>query len=68
MTLNGSIRRVSKRVKKWNDPDMVRRWVALGILEAEKGFRRLRGYRSMPILVASLQQLIETVDEQEAAA
>ncbi len=66
--LNGSIRRVSKRVKKWNDPDMVRRWVALGILEAQKGFRRLRGYRSMPILVAALQQPIETVDEQEAAA
>jgi hypothetical protein len=34
---------------------MVLRWTAAGVLEAERGFRILVGYRSMPILVAALR-------------
>jgi hypothetical protein len=30
---------------------MMLRWVAAGILEAVKGFRRLKGYAGMPTLV-----------------
>jgi hypothetical protein len=32
---------------------MVLRWTAAGVLEAERGFRKLVGYRGMPILVAA---------------
>lgn len=68
--LNGSIRRVQRRVKRWRDGAMVRRWAALGILEAQKGFRKLRGYKGMPILVAALNERLERgdVDHQEVAA
>lgn len=68
--LNGSIRRVQRRVKRWRDGAMVRRWAALGILEAQKGFRKLRGHKGMPILVAALIELLDqpVVDVQEAAA
>ncbi len=68
--LNGSIRRVQRRVKRWRDGAMVRRWAALGILEAQKGFRKLRGHKGMPILIAALHELLRQpdVDEQEAAA
>jgi hypothetical protein len=31
------------------------RWTAAGVLEAERGFRKLGGYRAMPILVAALR-------------
>ena len=31
------------------------RWVAAGILEAVKGFRRLKGYADMPTLVNALR-------------
>ena len=31
------------------------RWVAAGILEAAKGFRRLQGYADMPTLVNALR-------------
>jgi len=31
------------------------RWVAAGVLEAVKGFRRLKGHRDMPTLVAKLR-------------
>jgi hypothetical protein len=34
---------------------MVLRWTAAGVLEAERGFRKLVGYRAMPILVATLR-------------
>jgi hypothetical protein len=34
---------------------MMLRWVAAGILEAVKGFRRVKGYADMPMLVAALR-------------
>jgi putative transposase len=34
---------------------MVLRWTAAGVLEAERGFRNLVGYRAMPTLVAALR-------------
>lgn len=32
------------------------RWAAAGIVEAERGVRKLRGYKSMPALVRALRQ------------
>jgi len=52
--MNGSLRRVARNVKRWKDEAMIRRWVALGIAEAQKGFRRVKGYLQMPSLVAAL--------------
>ena len=34
---------------------MVLRWVAAGVLEATKGFRRVKGCTDMPQLVAALR-------------
>ena len=34
---------------------MVVRWVAAGVLEAVKGFRRLKGHKEMPKRVAALR-------------
>jgi hypothetical protein len=34
---------------------MVLRWSAAGLLEAERGFRKIAGYRAMPILLAALR-------------
>jgi hypothetical protein len=34
---------------------MMLRWVAAGMLEAVKGFRRLKGYADMPTLVDALR-------------
>jgi transposase-like protein len=60
--LNGSIRRVSRRVKNWRDGTMIKRWVAVSILEAERGFRRLRGYKGIPALLAILTRHAEQID------
>jgi hypothetical protein len=34
---------------------MIRRWVALGIAEAQKGFQRVKGNAHLPSLVAALR-------------
>jgi putative transposase len=51
------VREIGHRVKRWQSGTMVLRWTATGVLEAERGFRKLVGYRAMPILVAALRAL-----------
>jgi putative transposase len=53
--LVGSIRRVTRNVKRWRGTDMIRRWTALGLFNASKRFRRIKGHREMPKLVAALR-------------
>ena len=43
-------------VKNWKDGSMKKRWVAAGMLEAERNFRRIRGCKEMPALVAALRR------------
>ena len=51
----GTIRRVSRNVKRWKGGGMVRRWVAIGLVTAQKRFRRVKGHRELPALVAALR-------------
>lgn len=48
-------RHVKRNVKRWRGGTMVVRWVAAAMLEATKGFRRLKGKADMPKLVAALR-------------
>ena len=48
-------RHVKRNVKRWRGGQMMLRWVAAGVLEAVKGFRRLKGHADMPRLVAALR-------------
>ena len=69
--LNGNIRVVTRRVKRWRDGKMVKRWISAGILDAQQGFRRLRGHKSMPVLVAALAahaEQTDRIDEEDVAA
>jgi putative transposase len=66
--MNGSLRRVARNVKRWKDEAMIRRWVALGIAESQKGFRRVRGYTHMPSLVAALRPAAATVASEKKVA
>jgi putative transposase len=49
------VREIGHRVKHWQSGTMVLRWTAAGVLEAERGFRKVVGYRAMPTLVAALR-------------
>jgi putative transposase len=49
------VREIGRRVRRWQSGTMVLRWSAAGVLEAERCFRKIAGYRAMPILVAALR-------------
>ena len=46
----GTVRRVSRNVKRWRSASMALRWTAAAMLEAKKGFRRLKAYKQLPKL------------------
>jgi len=60
--LIGSVRRVSRNVKRWRNPSMIRRWTALGVVTAERRFRRIKGYRHMNILLHALRGKHDVLD------
>jgi putative transposase len=63
--LNSGIAAYSKNVKRWRGGSMVVRWVSTAIVEAEKKFRRVQGWRDIEKLVRALT-VIEA--KEEAAA
>jgi transposase-like protein len=53
--LMGSIRVLTKRVRRWKDGAMRERWTATALIEASQKFRRLRGCDGMKTFVAVLR-------------
>jgi hypothetical protein len=55
-------------VKRWRDGQMVLRWVAAGMGEAAKQFRRVNGHLHLPALRAALDATIAVTPTKEDAA
>ena len=72
--MNGTIRRVCRNVKRWKDASMALRWTGAAMMEAAKGFRRLKACKQLPALRAALtaHQLKHTmnsnIEDQALAA
>ena len=47
-------RTTTRNVKRWQDAEMVKRWAAAAILNAERSFKRVKGCNDMARLVAAL--------------
>lgn len=45
---------VCRNVKRWREGDHIERWVASGLSVAERQFRKVIGYREIPMLLASM--------------
>ena len=54
--MQGTIRRVTRNVKRWRDASMALRWAAAGMMEAKAGFRRLKAHRQLPALRRALAE------------
>lgn len=52
--LNSGIVTYSRNVKRWQGGSMVIRWVSAAIVEAEKKFRRVQGWRDIEKLIRAL--------------
>jgi putative transposase len=52
----GRIRVVGRRVTRWRSGSMVLRWVGAAVVEASRGFRRIKGHGQLPFLIATLKE------------
>jgi putative transposase len=50
----GTVRRVCRNVKRWQDASMALRWTSAAMLEAAKGFRRLKAHKQLSALRTAL--------------
>ncbi|MGH2530260.1 MAG: IS256 family transposase [Actinomycetota bacterium] len=57
-----------RNVKRWRDGRMALRWIAAGMLEAEKQFRRVNGFRDLHILARALECHKEVIEERKQVA
>lgn len=49
---------VCRNVKRWRPGDQIERWVASGLWVAERQFRKVIGYRQIPMLLSSLAETV----------
>jgi putative transposase len=50
------VRRTSRNVKRWRSGEMCLRWTAAGMLEAERQFRRILGYRDLAKVAVAIER------------
>jgi transposase-like protein len=62
--------KVTGRVKRWRDGNMRLRWCTAGLLRAEERFRRVKGHKQIPLLVAALKRMAnhQPLDERKKTA
>lgn len=66
--LNGSIARYSRNVQRWKDGQMVLRWVASALHDAQQQFRRLRGCADMNKLLVALNKHAAGLQKESSTA
>jgi transposase-like protein len=49
---------VCRNVKRWRDGDHIERWIASGLLVAERQFRKVIGHREIPMFVSSMVNVV----------
>jgi transposase-like protein len=59
-------RATNRNVTRWRDGQMVLRWTAAGMLNAQRSFRRVKGYKQMPQLVAALRRHVHSTSGKGA--
>jgi putative transposase len=59
-------RATNRNVTRWRDGQMVLRWTAAGMLNAQRSFRRVKGYKQMPQLVAALRRHAHPITPRSA--
>jgi len=61
------VRRTSRNGKRWQSGEMALRWRAAGMLEAERQFRRVIGYRELAKLALAAERELHRHPIQEVA-
>jgi len=61
------VRRSARNVKRWQSGDMALRWTAAGMLEAERQFRRIIGYRDLAKLAVAIERDLDRHRQPDGA-
>ena len=61
------VRAHARNVKRWQPGDMRLRWAAAGMLAAAGQFRRVKGYRQLPLLAQALRHAVAADDQPTIA-
>lgn len=62
------VRTVMRNVKRWRTgTDQTQRWTATALLEVQKRFRKVKGYKMMSILRTNLEAQMKNTQQQKAA-
>ncbi len=61
-------RDATRNVKRWRLGKMVLRWIAAGMLEADRQFRKVDGYRDLHILKRALERHQEVIGGKNEVA
>jgi putative transposase len=59
---------VCRNVKRWRQGDQIERWVASGLLVAERQFRKVIGHRHIPVLLSSMENAVTSKPVAKGAA
>jgi len=54
-SLNSQLEGYTKRVTYWKNSNQRQRWVATALMEIEPSFRKIKGYRSLPLLRSTME-------------
>jgi transposase-like protein len=54
--LNGLVGHFVRNVRRWRDGGMLVRWIATGLQDAQRRFRRIRGCGELPALIRALDR------------
>ena len=64
----GRGRDVARNVKRYRTGEMALRWTAAGMSEAQKSFRRVQGFRDLPLLRAALHHHLDAAVAKDRRA
>ncbi len=64
---NSACRGIIRRVSNFRDGEMALRHAAAGFIEAERGFRRIKGYRQLTVLISMLENQTTSTTKTKTA-
>jgi putative transposase len=62
-----TVRHTSRNVKRWQSGEMCLRWTAAGMLEAQRQFRKIMGYRDLAKLALAVEKELQPQPTAEEA-
>lgn len=65
-SLNSQIGRLTGRVSHWKNSNQKQRWLATALLDIEPRLKKVKGYKSLPLLRQALKRDIESKDDRKA--